>query len=188
MENGQATHESRGPSRRDLIKGAAVAGVAAWTAPVIIDSLGSPAAAESLPPCHPQFTDSAVNWVVDGASYPGCSGHNNSHRDVVMHFDVGACAEAVKVRVTPVSGKAMWCAWANNYSYVEKTVPANTTGALNFPSVGESLPGGCTAVVHTNNAVDDGIHVNPCATNQIMWEYWIGATHYGPFYYQPPLP
>jgi hypothetical protein len=33
--------------RRTLIKGAAVAGVAAWTAPVIIDSLTSPAAASS---------------------------------------------------------------------------------------------------------------------------------------------
>ena len=105
-----------------------------------------------------------------------------------MHFDIGACAEAVKVRVTPVSGKAMWCAWTNNYGYVEKTVSANTTGALNFPQVGELLPGGCHAVTHTNNAVDDGIHVNPCQSNQIMWEYWIGATHYGPFYYQPALP
>ncbi len=43
-------------------------------------------------------------------------------------------------------------------------------------------------VLAASHAVDDGIHVNPCATNQIMWEYWIGATHYGPFYYQPPLP
>ena len=33
--------------RRTLIKGAAVAGAAAWTAPVIIDSLSSPAAAGS---------------------------------------------------------------------------------------------------------------------------------------------
>src|SRR3954453_21762781 len=34
-----------GVGRRALIKGAAVAGVAAWTAPVLIDSLTSPAAA-----------------------------------------------------------------------------------------------------------------------------------------------
>jgi hypothetical protein len=38
-----------GIDRRTLIKGAAAAGVAAWTAPVIIDSLTSPAAAQTVP-------------------------------------------------------------------------------------------------------------------------------------------
>jgi hypothetical protein len=37
-----------GLSRRSMIKGAAVAGAAAWTAPIIIDSLSSPAAAGSI--------------------------------------------------------------------------------------------------------------------------------------------
>jgi len=37
----------KGMDRRTLIKGAAVAGAAAWTAPMIIDSLSSPAAASS---------------------------------------------------------------------------------------------------------------------------------------------
>jgi hypothetical protein len=39
--------EHRGLSRRQMIKASAVAGAAAWTAPVIIDSLSSPAAAGS---------------------------------------------------------------------------------------------------------------------------------------------
>src|SRR4051812_45903242 len=39
--------EGRGLSRRQMIKASAVAGAAAWTAPVIIDSLSSPAAAAS---------------------------------------------------------------------------------------------------------------------------------------------
>lgn len=47
MVDTQDTRSSRGLSRRDMIKGAAVAGAAAWTAPVIIDSLSSPAAAAS---------------------------------------------------------------------------------------------------------------------------------------------
>jgi hypothetical protein len=34
-----------------MIKAAGIAGAAAWTAPVIIDSLASPAAAVTLPPC-----------------------------------------------------------------------------------------------------------------------------------------
>jgi hypothetical protein len=41
-----------GLSRRQMIKASAVAGAAAWTAPVIIDSLSSPAAAGSMP-CAP---------------------------------------------------------------------------------------------------------------------------------------
>jgi hypothetical protein len=40
--------ERGGMSRRDMIKAAGVAGVAAWTAPMIIDSLSSPAAAASV--------------------------------------------------------------------------------------------------------------------------------------------
>jgi hypothetical protein len=39
--------ERRGLSRRQMIRASAVAGAAAWTAPVIIDSLSSPAAAGS---------------------------------------------------------------------------------------------------------------------------------------------
>jgi hypothetical protein len=37
-----------GMSRRDMIRASAIAGAAAWTAPVIIDSLSSPAAAGSV--------------------------------------------------------------------------------------------------------------------------------------------
>ena len=37
-----------GMSRRDLIKASALAGAAAWTVPMIVDSLASPAAAESV--------------------------------------------------------------------------------------------------------------------------------------------
>ena len=39
--------EGRGLSRRQMIKASAVAGAVAWTAPVIVDSLSSPAAAGS---------------------------------------------------------------------------------------------------------------------------------------------
>src|SRR5947199_10678268 len=39
--------ERKGLSRRDMIKAAGIAGAAAWTAPVIVDSLSSPAAAAS---------------------------------------------------------------------------------------------------------------------------------------------
>ncbi len=42
--------DSRGLSRRTMIRSAAAAGAVAWTAPVIIDSLSSPAAASSTCP------------------------------------------------------------------------------------------------------------------------------------------
>lgn len=48
--------ERRGLSRRDMIKASAAAGAAAWTAPVILDSLASPAAAATFtPPCGCHF-------------------------------------------------------------------------------------------------------------------------------------
>jgi hypothetical protein len=43
--------DERGLSRRSMMKKAAAAGAVAWTAPVIIDSLVSPAAAVTHPPC-----------------------------------------------------------------------------------------------------------------------------------------
>jgi hypothetical protein len=46
MAESEATPRG-GMSRRDLIRASAIAGAAAWTAPVIIDSLSSPAAAGS---------------------------------------------------------------------------------------------------------------------------------------------
>jgi len=58
-----------GLSRRDMIKGAAVAGAAAWTAPMIIDSLTSPAAAASS--CGPGTPNLSYGIVVykSGSTY-----------------------------------------------------------------------------------------------------------------------
>ena len=42
--------ERTGLNRRQMIKAAGIAGVAAWTAPMIIDSLSSPAAAATVAP------------------------------------------------------------------------------------------------------------------------------------------
>jgi hypothetical protein len=67
-----------GLSRRSMIKGAAVAGAAAWTAPMIIDSLSSPAAAGSI--CNkywvkltgPQIQDHGDPAI--GSCYSACPG------------------------------------------------------------------------------------------------------------------
>jgi hypothetical protein len=55
--------EKSGLSRRQMIKASAVAGAAAWTAPVIIDSLASPAAA-GTPHCGPGTPNLSYGVVV----------------------------------------------------------------------------------------------------------------------------
>jgi len=68
-----------GIDRRTLLKGAAVAGVAAWTAPMIIDSVTSPAAAASgaTIPCSWFYVafkkpgDSVVYWT--GSNSNACN-------------------------------------------------------------------------------------------------------------------
>jgi hypothetical protein len=75
--------EGQGPraglDRRTMIKGAAVAGAAAWTAPMIIDSLTSPAAAASKPgTCYKvQLTanfNSCGSFSAGGVSTGNCTG------------------------------------------------------------------------------------------------------------------
>jgi hypothetical protein len=48
-QEGSDMEVDRRLNRRQMIKAAGIAGAAAWTAPVIIDSLASPAAAASVP-------------------------------------------------------------------------------------------------------------------------------------------
>jgi hypothetical protein len=52
VERDESAAARRGVDRRTLIKGAAAAGVGVWTAPVILDSLSSPAAAGSVTGCQ----------------------------------------------------------------------------------------------------------------------------------------
>jgi hypothetical protein len=62
-----------------MIKAAAAAGVGAWTAPMIIDSLASPAAAASVPgTCYRVMIDSngntnCVGFVAGGATTGSCA-------------------------------------------------------------------------------------------------------------------
>src|SRR4051794_7350628 len=60
MADVEAQDGRRGLSRRDMIKASAAAGAVAWTAPVIIDSLSSPAAAGSTPCTGTSVT---MSWI-----------------------------------------------------------------------------------------------------------------------------
>lgn len=147
-------------SRRTVVKGAA------WAVPAVAVASATPRVAASvttttttLPTCVSAIRNESVNWVVDGAQYPGCS--CGSHRDVRLSFDVQACDKPVSIRVYNVAGASMWCAWTTSVSSLTKSVPVNTDKTLTFPDTGDTV-GGCKIVAHTDNAVNDGLHVNPC--------------------------
>lgn len=173
-----------GVSRRTLVAGVA------WATPAVALASAAPAVAASLPPCVSSVTNTSLNWVVDGAAFTGC-GTYACHRDVRLEFAITSCASAVQVRVQPVAGKATWC-YISGYtgtSVMTKTVPANTGPVnLEFPATGDSIDG-CSIIAHTNSAVNDGIHVNGCQSNQI--KYWIkvgAAAETGPYFYNTPAP
>jgi hypothetical protein len=66
-----------GLSRRQLIKAAGIVGAAAWTAPVIIDSLSSPAAAATVAPgCYFAYSaaTSSGTWQAWQTAQPGNTG------------------------------------------------------------------------------------------------------------------
>ena len=69
--------ERNGLSRRQMIKASAVAGAAVWTAPVIIDSLSSPAAAGSIilgPGCHYTFFNASTSHCNNDGQGTPCNG------------------------------------------------------------------------------------------------------------------
>ena len=174
-----------GVTRRRIIRNAALAGMAAWTAPVILDSIASPAAAATPPPCVPQFSTVSDQWDVDDVPYPGCSMYDY-HRDLQLTFTVGSCTDLVVVTVTPQTpgagtDKARWC-WSGGSPHATVThnfAASTSVQTWTTPTAG-STEGGCT---HTAPiSVDDGIHLNLCQTQQVQYTYKIGAAATVPKY------
>jgi hypothetical protein len=87
----EAAAERRGIDRRTLIKGAAVAGAVGWTAPIIIESLTSPAAAITAPAgcfiervninCHPDCNNAPASVCFNELS---CLCTDMSHNPLVF--------------------------------------------------------------------------------------------------------
>ena len=71
-----ATRPRRGLTRREMIRASAVAGATAWTAPVIVDSLASPAAAASSSPVSCSWF--YVVYMKPGSSTVWWTSANNS--------------------------------------------------------------------------------------------------------------
>jgi len=96
--------ERRGLSRRDLIKASAVAGAAAWTAPVIIDSLSSPAAALSGPMYRVKFlVSNCPNQSAPPPDNISCqpAGWNGKPYKTTLPFSVAGCgASGITLTIT----------------------------------------------------------------------------------------
>ena len=90
-----------GVDRRTLIKGAAVAGAAAWTAPMIVDSLISPAAALSggINLSGPSYAmivfDKGGSRYVLKITKSSCANTNDFSGDI-GNFTIGSCGVGLR--------------------------------------------------------------------------------------------
>jgi hypothetical protein len=77
--DGEAEATRRGVSRRHLIRNAGIVGAAAWTAPVIIDSVSSAALATTASgPCNKKYLKLVTGYSSAGASFDGCCSNEPS--------------------------------------------------------------------------------------------------------------
>jgi hypothetical protein len=122
----------RGLSRRDMIRASAVAGIGAWTAPVIIDSLASPAAAGSVK-C--QGNKYYAKLVGRG------TGAGPSYHPGNCYYAAPLCNSGTKVHTGGNSPDSSTCSQNDNYTWVctSANPPGNHTGP--FPTLTDSNPG-----------------------------------------------
>ena len=119
MSEGRPTDGGQ-TSRRTLIKGAVVAGIGAWTAPVIIESVTSPAAALSPSGCSQVFQTVGSQGLFTPGAWGGWSDGSGSATDDGLPCPPGGCAP---VNATSSSFRA--------------TIPVPTPGELRGPGLVE---------------------------------------------------
>jgi hypothetical protein len=144
--------ERRGLSRRQMIKASAVAGAAAWTAPVIIDSLSSPAAAASGCSGNKYY----MKLVARG------TGASGSYDPGDCYYAAPLCNSGTKVKTGGNAPDSTVCSQNDNYTWVctSGNPPNNHTSKFRsgFVDAGGAsgtytitLASGCT--FNTGNAV-----------------------------------
>jgi len=135
-----------GLSRRELIKRSAVAGAVAWTAPVIFESLASPAGALTLPPC-PLGKAYAVMYSPPGSvdlvdRLPGTNGMGT-----VQH---GSCTNlSPDPYCYPPSGYVRTYAGSISLQVTQRNISHNVTEQLNGPQQALSVtldPNSCCVI------------------------------------------
>jgi len=103
--------DKRGMDRRNMIKAAVAAGVGAWTAPVIIDSLASPAAAASA---------GAFCIAVTTATCAGGTAADYTNAFAGSDCTTNPCSGTVKPSGTNLSDFCITpstCTWTGNVSF-----------------------------------------------------------------------
>jgi hypothetical protein len=169
-----------GVSRRDMIKRAAVVGGVVWTAPVIFDSIASPAGASTLPPC-PLGPAYAVMYSPPGAvnlvdRLPAGNGFGSiTHNSCTNSAPDPAC-------ITPAAGRTRTFAGSISLAVTQRNISHNVNEQLNGPqqalSVTLAQDSCCTieavyAYVHKFQSASQGAD---CPTN-----YCQLATPAGPY-------
>ena len=143
----EPTNPRQGLSRRDMIKASAAAGAAAWTAPVIIDSLSSPAAAVT------HICSFYIFRMTDNGSSGTCS----------IVIDAGVCPtptitgastscssfQRQTSTTTPVNFSAFTCSGGTGNQTATFTI--NTAGRT-FAGTAQSLGVTCASSVALNTA------------------------------------
>ena len=134
-----------GLNRRQMIKAAGIAGAAAWTAPMIIDSLSSPAAAATVAPgCYRMwqgFTSPGGAWgswltsPPNGCNPPSCTNNSNTAAGAVS-FSGNQPADNSSTPVTITVNGGFSCRITGASAFVATTSGADAsqceTAASNF--------------------------------------------------------
>jgi hypothetical protein len=163
--------ESRGLPRRELIKKAAIVGAVAWTAPIILDSLASPAAAASANPnCYRSEYTAGGTTSAETATNPTClpgdwacaksagaGGHPTisaswgpSNKSATFSITAGSCVFASAVGFT--SAATPNCQVAGSSAYISGI--GTTTLTLIQPGTGSSDWTQVRFVVRCNGAAN----------------------------------
>jgi hypothetical protein len=125
-----------------MIKGAAVAGVAAWTAPVIIDSLASPAAALSAPVgCADVFTNGQCvttncNGTPCTSPLRGCPGGSTLCTTTTCCHAIEPC---LGLATKPCQNGGTFTMLCNNCVFVDSIANTDNSGCFTPASSGGSF-------------------------------------------------
>jgi hypothetical protein len=122
---------SKGLSRRQIIKASAVAGAAAWTAPVVIDSLSSPAAAGSM-----KCTGNKYYAKLVGRG----SGAGNSYDPGDCYYASPLCNSGTKVTTGGNTPDSTVCTDNDNYTWVCTSANPPNNHTSPFPILVDSNP------------------------------------------------
>ena len=128
----------RGLARRDFIRKAAVAGAIGWTAPLVLQSLTSPASAASLSGCYRLLLAQASSctvlaYVVSGTcepSYGACGTPPNGTGSLATYGIVSShpCTQTGQTFVFDITTGS--CIFVSGRGITTDTIPLCNTGVL----------------------------------------------------------